>query len=438
MLAAIDSSPLELKSSSRPLCAALTIRITMTIPNVPSSRFIPFRTSDLIAMCRDDRSLGEQAPLFERFSHMLSHVFHAEFKQELDELNRSYASLDPDADTRLVFPAEEIPPVQFVDQLKGVLDKANFEAISKEELERAMNRSSLFNLRLDVDFDDFSEVLLFCRGASLRKETVKTLYGLRSKEVEFINYDRVVVYVRYKEDAIIDEADKKINEKIRPGATLLKLFQNVPRADLEMLFPNTQLQMRLQDKLLIGIPAVVSGGIVLTTKLGATLLLLSSMIGFWFGLRQEPVELSVANLMVLVAGVGALGAYLWQQFSKFKNQKILFMKQLTQNLYFKNLDNNAGVIFRLLHDAEEEEVKEALLAYYFLLKKGPLSRSQLDQTIEQWLSDQWQCTMDFEIDDAMQKLQRLELVIEKEGLYQAVPLTDATATLSQRWTDYLV
>jgi hypothetical protein len=30
----------------------------------------------------------------------------------------------------------------------------------------------------------------------------------------------------------------------------------VPRADLEMLFPNARVRMRLIDKLLIGVPAV--------------------------------------------------------------------------------------------------------------------------------------------------------------------------------------
>ena len=47
-----------------------------------------------------------------------------------------------------------------------------------------------------------------------------------------------------------------------PGSTIIKLFQDVPRADLEMLFPNAQVRMRRIDKLLIGVPAVVSGIIV--------------------------------------------------------------------------------------------------------------------------------------------------------------------------------
>lgn len=403
----------------------------MSIRNVTPSRFIPFRTADLIVMCRNDKALEADAAQFEHFASMLAQVFHAQFKQQTDALKQSYAGLDPDADTRVVCTGtDDNDSEQFVGELKSLLNKANYEAITRQELDQAMLRSSLFDLRLQVDFDDFSEVLLFCRGQSVRNETVKALYGLRSKNVEFINYDRVVVYVRFKPEGEL-EPGKSVN--VRPGATLLKLFQNVPRADLEMLFPNTQLQMRLRDKLLIGIPAVVSGGIVLSTKMGATLILLSSMLGFWFGLKQDPVELNLANLTILFAGLGALGAYFWKQFSKFKNRKLLFMQQLTQNLYFKNLDNNAGVIYRLLNDAEEEEVKESVLAYYFLVAAGPADKQTLDNTIEQWLASQWQCSMDFEIDDALKKLTRLGLVNQIGATYSALPLPEAISKLSEVW-----
>ena len=115
--------------------------------------------------------------------------------------------------------------------------------------------------------------------------------------------------------------------------------------------------------------------------------------------------------MVLLAGLVALGGYLWKQFNNFKNRKLRFMQALTRNLYFKNLDNNAGVFYRLANDAEEEECKEALLAYYFLLtSKKPLTKQDLDHRIEDWLSATWQCDVDFEIGDAMNKLIELQLV----------------------------
>ena len=55
-----------------------------------------------------------------------------------------------------------------------------------------------------------------------------------------------------------------------------------------------------------------------------------------------------------------------RQVTKFKNRKILFMKALSENLYFRNLDNDAGVFHHLLDAAEEAEVIEAVLAYHFL------------------------------------------------------------------------
>ena len=69
------------------------------------------------------------------------------------------------------------------------------------------------------------------------------------------------------------------------------------------------------------------------------------------------------TLIALLAGLVTLGSYLWKQFNNYKNCKLSFMQTLTENLYFENLDNNAGVFHRLIDDAEEEECKEAILVY---------------------------------------------------------------------------
>jgi len=74
------------------------------------------------------------------------------------------------------------------------------------------------------------------------------------------------------------------------------------------------------------------------------------------------------------------------------------------------LDNNAGALFRILDDAQESECKEALLAYYFLLTKSkPQTAAELDQAIEAWFAEHLQCHLDFEIDDALEKLLELRL-----------------------------
>jgi hypothetical protein len=190
---------------------------------------------------------------------------------------------------------------------------------------------------------------------------------------------------------------------------------------VEMLFPNIRVGMRLMDKVMIGVPALISGGLALTTKVGATLLLLGSLFGFWLGVSSEPVQLDKATLIALLAGLGALGGYLWKQFSNFRNRKLKYTQALTENLYFKLLDNNAGVIHRIVDDAEESECKESLLAYYFLLAEGePMTAPELDQAIESWFAERWQCRLDFEIDDALNKLQALDLARADGDRWQAV------------------
>ena len=387
-------------------------------------------------MCLQDNRLSDQGKDFRQLYYMLSSIFHFEYHQIIESLKDVYAPIDPDSDTRYYENTQRLSDMDFVGLLGGLLEKANYERVTQEALNQAMSESSLFKIRLHVDFDDFSEVLLFCRGVSTRKETISSWMGLRKKSITFTNYDRVVVYLRFKDDY---QQVKNPLPYCKPGATLLKLFQNVPRADLEMLFPNTRVRMRTIDKLLIGVPAVVSGGIVLTTKLGASLILLGSLFGFWLGLSNQPVELNKTAIMALLAGLAALGGYLWKQFSNFKNRKLRFMQTLTQNLYFKNLDNNAGVFHRLADDAEEEECKEAILAYYFLLlSEQPLSRAQLDNKIEHWLVEQWQCEVDFEIDDALEKLVALALVQQVDEKYTAIAIKDGINKLDLRWDDYFV
>lgn len=194
--------------------------------------------------------------------------------------------------------------------------------------------------------------------------------------------------------------------------------------------------MKTTDKLVIGVPAAISGVVVVSSKLGATMVLLGAAGAFWLGVRDEPVVIDQTALIALATGFAALGAYLWKQFSNFKNRKILFMKALADNLYFRNLDNNVGVFHRLIDDAEEEESKGVILASYFLLTRGEATADQLDQVIEAWLQEQGSDAVDFEVSDALAKLKRLGLAEQQDdGRWRSVPLDAARAKLDVLWDD---
>ena len=405
------------------------------------NRFIPFRKTDVVEMCsRDSRMTADDAAEFRAFCRILEALFHFEFYQRLETLKNCFAPFDPDADTRLMagFSREEKQGLQkrLVSEMTAVLDAANFEKVTAEDLKQALAEESLFKIRLEVDFDDFEDVIFFRRGESIRQETLVQFYGLRKKSFVFTNYDRVAIYIKLRgKDYFEAKGRKHLN--FLPGSTIIKLFHNVPKADLEMLFPNSRVRMKTIDKLIIGIPAAVSGIVVVVTKLGATLILIGSVVAFWLGFSQEEIKLNQKHLIALGAGLATLGGFLFRQIGKFKNRKIKFMKALSDNLYFKNLDNNAGVFYHLIDAAEEEEFKEAVLAYFFLqTEKRPLHKNELDELIEKWFETEWDCNIDFEIDDALKKLERLELVSHDGTMLHCKPLAEAKRRLDYIWDNY--
>jgi len=398
--------------------------------------FIPFRKTDVVAMCADELPAAERAS-FLGFARMLASLQHHRFHAHIEALKDAYHPLNPEADTRTVvrLSRDERLAAQrrLAEELATLARAANFTPIDSSELDRAFTDHSLLKVRMVVDTDAIDKVMFFRRGESTRSRQVSSWLGLRRRTVTFTTYARVLVYATFKDaDHFTDTDIDRL--PFRPGSTIVKLFQNVPRDDLEMVFPNVQVRMRRIDKLLIGVPALISG-ILVITKLLASLGLLLLLLAFWIGLRDEPVTLNQAALVSGAAGLIAFGAYVVRQVTKFKNRKILFMKALSENLYFRNLDNDAGVFHHLLDAAEEAEVTEALLAYHLLrTAQHPLTAAELDRRIEDWFAQRWDAPLDFEIDDGLRKLREFSLVTEDEnGRLSAATLTQARQHMSQLW-----
>lgn len=402
-----------------------------------ADRFIPYRKQDIVEMCLRELEFDDSGTSFRQFCELLSNSFHVEYHQTLESLKNDYAPFDPNADTKQLEPYSSEQKAQcqarFAENFAGVLNAANFEKITEQDLQEALTEESLFKVRLEVEFDDFEQVVFYRRGESQLSESITSFFGLRKQSINFTNFDRVAVFITFKGKEHFDQKNKLLLG-FEPGSTIVKLFQNVPKADLEMLFPNSEVRMRPIDKAIIGGSAVVGGAVVLVTKLGASLVLLATLLAFWLGWREESVEMTQQHFISFAIGMGVLGGFVFKEWSKFKNRKIKFMKALSDNLYFKNLDNNAGVFHTLIDAAEEEDFKEAILAYSFLLNSSSgLSAQALDNTIEHWFENKYQSQVDFEISDALNKLERLQLVVMKGDIYLAVPLDKAKQKLDEYW-----
>jgi hypothetical protein len=247
----------------------------------------------------------------------------------------------------------------------------------------------------------------------------------------------VVLLVRFKHEDHFDA--KRLKElPFEPGTTMVKLFKDVPKEDLEMLFPNSQIAMAMKDKLLLAVPAL--GGIVplLVTKVLPAIIVIFVVVSAYFGVEGKVEQNQLKQAIAAFSALAALGGYCLKQWMKYKNKRYQFQKELSDNLYFRNLVNNVGVFHSLVDAAEESECKEAFLAYYFLSTSNEdLTEPELDAKIERWFQDKHNCKLDFECDDALKKLERFNLLEKRADNVLKVPIfEDALKRLDAIWDDY--
>lgn len=413
--------------------------------------FVPRRigrlTSDL-AELDAPWGAGGGPDAFRSFSRLAAALFHFDehaLEQELTEAwDRVAGAVTPVAPTRAADSATVVDDddtaaaaAHVEAELADVLADANYTRVTMAELDEALEEESLIPLRFDIDLDDYDELVVARRGSHTQTVTIPKWKGLRSVEHTMTVDENVVVYTRVKPAAWfasrdIDPADRNLI----PGSVSLKKFQHVPRADIEMLLPSIQVRFRAVDRLIVGVPAVASGIVVLATKLAPTIGLMVLLISAWLGLRDETPELDQTALVLLLGGAVTLGGFLFRQYTKLKNRRVEYLKTLSENLYFRTVGDGPGVIHMLLAAAEQQEVAEVLLGYRLLLAAPEgLTADELDERVEAWLAADG-LHVDFEVDDAVDKLERLELVDAGDaGRLVAIPLPEALARLDRYWDD---
>lgn len=396
----------------------------------PRAPYLPLSRRLLAGRLRQEYPAAEQAD-FDTFVKLLAAHYHHHFHALRERLKELFARLErgsPEAAEAATAEQREQAAHELGRALDRLLTRANYTRVTFEEIHEAMRRTPVFQIGLKVELDDFDELVVYRRGEVPHTETVRSWFGLRRRQVSVTAYDRVCLYVRFKEAEHF--AGRRRPLGLAPGAVCLKLFHNIPQQDLEMLLPSCEVKMRLRDRLVIG--GTVAGYALYTMlfKLsGAALLAVVLALGYKLGLRQEEPNWDLA--ITACVSLGVFGGVLWRQWNRFRSKKIYFLQVLSQNLYYRNLDNGPGVFHHLLDSAEEAEVKEALLAYTFL--RQARTEEELDAAVEQWLEPH--CgAVNFDHEDALRKLEELELVrAGADGRREARSLPEVIRSLDERW-----
>ncbi|OCR00776.1 hypothetical protein BCD67_23875 [Oscillatoriales cyanobacterium USR001] len=390
--------------------------------------FIPYRRSDLIELCLEDGKLAPaEVKKFRDFCEILSSYYHFQLHQTLEMLKDNFVPFNPDNDTKLksqpTLEQQAEMEAKLIATFKVVLERANYIPLSQEMLQNALRENSLLQLKTKIDFNDFEQIVFYYRGDTQKIASVKKL--LKNVEKTIDTLERVVLLLKFK-DADYFASKKAKPEKLHftPGKIYLYFYKNIPKFDLEFLFPNIKISMTLKDRLLLGIPAIGASASVLL-KIAPQLLLIIGVIWFvFFGktsfLTANINEENVRNIMpVLVAALSlvvALGGVGVRQYNNYNYKKVKFQKSVTDTLFFRNLANNASVFGALIDAAEEEECKEIILVYYHLItSQTPLTTEELDDRIEGWMEKKFGTKIDFDIHDPLRNLAGMRGKIFKDG-----------------------
>jgi hypothetical protein len=379
--------------------------------------YIPLRVDDLVTLLCTDKGLNaEQGELFRQFCRLVTATFHFEYHDKLKELKNEYAPFDPDRVTATLKPLSDEARQQKLDALfehfGQLMERANYKKLERADLEKALEGASDWGVNMEVDLNIFEKLAGYVRGDVLGTRTRRRWRNLwRLETVKVPVFQRLVMMLKLK-------PNKRVPRDVDTKVVYIKLFKDIPKMDIEMLLPGARVQIpKLQ-----------------WYKMGGSIL--GGLAFIVYKVVMELTQIMTFAVAALWGPIVALLGYGYKQFAGYQTTRQAYSLQLNQSLYYQNLDNNAGVLFHVLDEAEEQECREAILAYYYLWRydRGTGWRApDLDDYVEMDLERLANLKVDFEIEDALAKLERLHLVEKVGENYRAVPLQRALEILDDKW-----
>jgi hypothetical protein len=406
-------------------------------------KFIPVRKEDLLAALikQGDFENTEECELFRRMARTLRAICHYEYSETLDRLRDDYYYFSPEVAALATTERanSDCTYDDLVQSLDKVLKDANFKELPHEDVADAHRKRAVLRVEVKAEHDDFREVRFYRRGRHIEQLEVSEWFGLRRRKVETEVFDDVVLLVAMKTQAEIGsrrELRVLKRRKIVPGSVLLKYFRNIACGDLYALFPNARVVMSRFDKAFLGLPAI-AGGIPILLKLYATISVLFLVAGIYLGGSRSVADTDMKTALAALMGIVALGGFAMRQWLKYQHQSLKYHMELTENIYYRNINNNAGIFDYVIGTAEDQETKEALLAYHFIrMAPSAPTATETTQRIEAWLSANFGINLDFATADALATLNRFGLLRREGERLFVSPIEDAIAQLHRVWDNF--
>lgn len=393
--------------------------------------YIPVRKSEIVSAILHHEALSAaDRPEMASVIRWLALLFHMEFFATSEHIKELYVGLNPDQKGTHPLETSHAQRQVFLEELDKVLIAANFRPLTNEEVEDADSKEGRLRSEIKVKTGVFSRVHFYARGLRDVETEVDKWFGLRSRTVMIPTFDHVVF-------AMIPglSASKKDVKRagLRQGAAYLQLFRSIPLADLKALYPNARAQVSWVKKAMIAFSTIITGVPLLMKiipALSVFLLVLAAYLGISGKVEEDSLKKAIASGTVLAAVIG-LGLRQWVSYDRHSLRQ---HKLLSDHAHSNKLNTNAGCFDYLVAASEDAEVKEAFMAYALLYLHGePMTMEALDAHVEGWFKERFSKVIDFEIDDAIAKLERLSLVVREGDTFRAVPLEKAVANCADNW-----
>jgi len=425
--------------------------------------FIPLRHNDLVLdLVERYRIRGKEGSQFASMCSRLQRIFHAEHLTQLLQLEEIYGPLDPDSQAVELRERDDKQCDQLTeklfDRVSGLLFSAHYKRLDRKDLERAVDMASQWGVRLQVDFDLYKRLEIFARGyhvVEVQRRRWQNFFRLET--IELPEFERLIMAFRIKPEAIEsgDENEgvarkrnrrKELTSKISKllagddgdemdaDHVYLKTFKNIPETDLEILLPGSKVRLSMLDRGKILLPTAMA-----LFKMSRFFILLTTVV---VGFALSKLD----DILALLVVSGAIIGYFVKSVLSYFRTKQKYQFGLTKSLYLKNLGNNSGVLYRILNEAEEQELLETILGYTILWQRQcevisngeefhGLASDEMDLEVEAYLSELTNVDIDFEIFDSLGKLARLGLAnVDSSGRWTAIPIEEAEQCLDDSWS----
>ncbi|XP_030468310.2 uncharacterized protein LOC115686996 isoform X1 [Syzygium oleosum] len=226
----------------------------------------------------------------------------------------------------------------------------------------------------------------------------------------------------YTED--VNESDVQGESEFK--SLQVKIYERIPIPDLLVIFPHKRLSFRIIDTVRLDIATVLG--------------LLAYIINYKF----EDIVSSPSAIFLDAIAISALFIFLIRVVLGYKQTRDRYQLLVNRTLYEKTLASGFGSVHFLLDASEQQQYKEAILAYAILLKANQdqvNARQCIGDKCEKFMYDTFKVQVDMPVDKAMDTLMRLGLVSERHingiASLQAIPCVKAYGALKVRWNSML-